>query len=91
MILISGRIFPIGKSSIEIHIKLEGESVQLKVKGRISYTEKLIQILPPEIVFPPVSEITAVSIADHAGVMITTVIIAVLFMMVFADSICRFV
>lgn len=92
LILIVGGIFLVGKSTHEIHSKLEGDASHAAEKGAgVSFTSVLIQIALLDIVFSLDSVITAVGMADHIMVMIIAVIIAVGVMMVFATPISNFV
>ena len=92
LILILGGLFLLGKSTHEIHDKLEGASHKDdKNRAVASFTSVLIQILLLDLVFSLDSVITAVGMADQIGVMITAIIIAVLVMMVSAGAISRFI
>jgi predicted tellurium resistance membrane protein TerC len=91
LILILGGLFLLAKSTHEIHDKLEGTEEEQAKRKASSFTSTIIQILLLDIVFSLDSVITAVGMANHLGVMITAVIIAVIFMMFFAGSISGFV
>jgi predicted tellurium resistance membrane protein TerC len=91
LILISGGLFLIYKSTHEIHLKLEGEEEEAGNAKVYSFSGVLIQILVLDIVFSLDSVITAVGMADHVGIMVAAVIIAVILMMISADSISNFV
>lgn len=91
LILIVGGLFLIGKSTLEIHDKLEGEAGHAESGPRASFASVLMQILLLDIVFSLDSVITAVGMANDIGVMVTAVVIAVAFMMVFAAAIGEFV
>jgi predicted tellurium resistance membrane protein TerC len=91
LILIVGGLFLLGKSTHEIHAKLEGEEGHAPAGGKTSFTSVIIQILLLDVVFSLDSVITAVGMADNLAVMITAVVLAVLFMMVFAGPISEFV
>ncbi|MDX1953580.1 MAG: TerC family protein [Verrucomicrobiota bacterium] len=91
LILLIGGLFLIGKATHEIHDKLEGEDGHVTKRLPPSFTAVIVQILVLDIVFSLDSVITAVGMAREVGVMITAVIIAVGFMMVFAGKISRFV
>jgi len=91
LILIIGGLFLLAKSTHEIHSKLEGEDDVHKVKGNVTFLSVLIQISLLDIVFSLDSVITAVGMADHLGVMITAVVIAVIFMMIFVTPVSNFV
>ncbi|NNG26273.1 MAG: TerC family protein, partial [Ignavibacteriaceae bacterium] len=91
LILIIGGLFLLAKSTHEIHAKLEGEDDIHTVKGSATFLSVLIQITLLDIVFSLDSVITAVGMADHLGVMVTAVIIAVIFMMIFVSPVSNFV
>ena len=90
LILIGGGLFLIGKSTREMHHKLEGED-RTQVKGHPRFGSVLIQILLLDIVFSLDSVITAVGMVEDVGVMIAAVIVAVLVMLLAAGTIGRFV
>jgi len=92
LILISGGLFLLWKSTMEIHEKLEGEeghSVGSTVT--VSFTAVIIQILLLDIVFSLDSIITALGMANNLAVMVAAVVIAVGFMMLFSGKISAFV
>lgn len=91
LILIIGGLFLIYKSTREIHEKLEGDEHSVQTKAVITFTGVIIQILLLDIVFSLDSVITAVGMADHIGVMVAAVIIAVGVMMLSAGAISDFV
>ena len=91
LILLGGGLFLLGKSTYEIHEKLEGEEGHASARVRPSFLGVLIQILLLDIVFSLDSVITAVGMTDRLGVMIAAVIVAVVGMMGFAGPISRFV
>jgi predicted tellurium resistance membrane protein TerC len=91
LILIIGGLFLLGKSTHEIHAKLEGEEGHGAASGKSSFTSVIVQILLLDVVFSLDSVITAVGMADNLAVMIAAVVLAVLFMMVFAGPISQFV
>ncbi|HEU4564612.1 MAG TPA: TerC family protein [Gemmatimonadaceae bacterium] len=91
LILIIGGLFLIGKSTIEMHDKLEGEEGHSSKRVAASFTSVVIQILLLDIVFSLDSVITAVGMANELGVMITAVIVAVIVMLVFSGTIAEFV
>jgi predicted tellurium resistance membrane protein TerC len=91
LILLIGGLFLIGKSTFEIHDKLEGEEGAQSAKIYPTFTSVIIQILLLDLVFSLDSVITAVGMVDKIGVMIAAVVIAVIFMMVFSGGISNFV
>lgn len=91
LILITGGLFLMWKSTVEIHEKLEGnEAVSAQHVGT-TFGSVLIQILLLDIVFSLDSIITALGMAEQLGVMIAAVIIAVFFMVIFSEKISAFV
>ncbi len=92
IILIVGGLFLLGKSTYEIHDKLEGEERGSPAGGVMpSFTSVIVQILLLDIVFSLDSVITAIGMANEVWIMITAVVIAVAFMMVSAGPISNFV
>ncbi len=91
LILISGGLFLIYKSTSEIHEKLEGEEHQQATAKVHSFSGVIFQILILDVVFSLDSVITAVGMADQILVMIAAVVIAVIVMMFSAGGISGFV
>jgi predicted tellurium resistance membrane protein TerC len=91
LILILGGLFLLGKSTYEIHDKLEGEEGHASKRVPSSFTSVLIQIMLLDIVFSLDSVITAVGMVDELWVMIAAVMIAVAIMMLSAEPISAFV
>jgi predicted tellurium resistance membrane protein TerC len=91
LILILGGLFLIGKSTHEIHDKLEGEEGDTIKRIAPSLVSVVVQISLLDIVFSLDSVITAVGMAKDLEVMIAAVIIAVLIMLVSAGTIGAFV
>ena len=92
LILILGGLFLLGKSTHEIHDKLEGASDHgSKERAAASFASVITQILLLDLVFSLDSVITAVGMAEQIGVMITAIIIAVGVMMISAGAISRFI
>ena len=91
LILLVGGLFLIGKSTLEIHEKLEGVEGHGSAKVAKSFVSVIIQILLLDIVFSLDSVITAVGMAEDVAVMILAVIIAVGVMLVSSGAISDFV
>jgi predicted tellurium resistance membrane protein TerC len=91
IILIVGGLFLIAKSTHEIHEKLEGDEGKTSRKVAASFASVIIQIMLLDIVFSLDSVITAIGMASALGIMVTAVVIAVVFMMIFAGAISDFV
>ena len=91
LILIAGGLFLLGKATHEIHEKLEGEDGEVTRKLVPKFARVIVQIMLLDIVFSLDSVITAVGMVRQIGVMIAAVIIAMIFMLVFVDSVSRFI
>lgn len=91
LILLSGGLFLLGKSTFEIHEKLEGEEGHASAKVKPTFTSVIIQILLLDIVFSLDSVITAVGMVDVLAVMVAAVVIAVGIMLVAAEKVSHFV
>ena len=91
VILLVGGLFLIGKSTLEIHEKLEGVEGHGSAKVAKSFVSVIIQILLLDIVFSLDSVITAVGMAEDVAVMILAVIIAVGVMLLSSSAISEFV
>ena len=92
VILLVGGLFLIGKSTFEIHDKLEAEGEHgLNTRRAASFFAVLVQIIILDMIFSLDSVITAVGMAKEVLVMIAAVVIAIGVMMVFAGAISRFV
>ena|SRR5688572_6503358 len=91
LILILGGLFLIGKSTHEIHQKLEGEQGQAMARVAPTFTGVIVQILLLDIVFSLDSVITAVGMVNQIGIMVAAVVLAVIVMIGFAGAIGRFV
>jgi predicted tellurium resistance membrane protein TerC len=91
LILIGGGLFLLGKSTVEIHDRLEGDEGHGSRRVGASFISVIAQIMVLDIVFSLDSVITAVGMVDELGVMVAAVIIAVLIMMLAAEPISAFV
>jgi predicted tellurium resistance membrane protein TerC len=92
LILLAGGLFLIGKSVVEVHEKLESpDGYETTGKKVTSFSATIVQILLLDIVFSLDSVITAVGMAQHLGVMIAAVVIALVVMLMFAKAISDFV
>ncbi len=91
LILLIGGLFLLGKSTLEIHEKLEGAEGHGSARVAKSFASVIIQILLLDIVFSLDSVITAVGMAEDVAVMILAVIIAVGVMLVSSGAISDFV
>jgi predicted tellurium resistance membrane protein TerC len=92
LILIGGGLFLLGKSTFEIHEKLEGaEHAAGAGRAAASFASVIVQIMLLDIVFSLDSVITAVGMADDLGVMVAAVVIAVAVVLGASGPISRFV
>ena len=91
IILVAGGLFLIGKSTFEIHDKLEGGDVHQSGNSVKSFANVIVQIMLLDVVFSLDSVITAVGMAQELIIMVLAVIIAVGVMMVSSKSISDFV
>jgi predicted tellurium resistance membrane protein TerC len=91
LILLFGGLFLIAKATHEIHDKLEGEAEEGRTPVVSTFPSVIFQIILLDIIFSLDSVITAVGMAQHISIMIIAVVIAVIFMMLFAKVISDFV
>jgi predicted tellurium resistance membrane protein TerC len=91
LILIGGGLFLLAKSTHEIHARLEGPDGPAGGAKAASFAGVLVQIALLDIVFSLDSVITAIGMAEQVGVMMAAVVLAVVFMMVFAGTVSDFV
>ncbi len=92
LILGAGGLFLIGKSTTEIHNKLEGpEDAHGKKAAAQTFMAVITQIFIIDVVFSLDSVITAVGMADDVRIMITAIVIAIVTMMLTANAVARFI
>jgi len=91
LILIVGGLFLIGKATLEIHERLEGEAHQAEARVAPSFAAVIAQIMLLDIVFSLDSVITAVGMAEDVSIMVTAVVLSVGIMMFSAEPISEFV
>ena len=91
LILIGGGLFLLGKSTHEIHQKLEGEEGHASAKIKPSFINVIVQILLLDVVFSLDSVITAVGMVSQLEIMVGAVVISVIFMMISSGPISAFV
>ncbi len=93
LVMVAGGLFLIWKSVHEIHGNLEGEDHEKSAGGGTgaTMTSVIAQIVVIDIVFSLDSVITAVGLAQHIGVMIAAVILAMGVMLAAAGAIGDFV
>jgi predicted tellurium resistance membrane protein TerC len=91
LILLGGGLFLIGKSTFEIHEKLEASEHHTAQRVAANFTAVIIQIILIDIVFSLDSVITAVGISGKLAVMVPAVVIAAALMLFASGPISRFV
>ncbi|MBL7685352.1 MAG: TerC family protein [Deltaproteobacteria bacterium] len=91
LILFIGGLFLIGKSTTEIHHKLEGEEASQNQKMATSFASVIVQIMLLDIVFSLDSVITAVGMAKDIEIMILAVLISVGVMIAFSGTVVKFI
>jgi predicted tellurium resistance membrane protein TerC len=92
LILLGGGLFLIGKSTFEIHEKLEAiEHNGVRKATAASFASVIAQIVMIDIVFSLDSVITAVGISGNLWVMVPAVLVAAGVMLFFAGAIGEFV
>ena len=91
LILIIGGLFLLGKSTFEIHERLEGEEGHASEKVVATLGGVIVQIMLLDIVFSLDSVITAVGMVDEIAIMVTAVVIAVAIMLFASGPISNFV
>jgi predicted tellurium resistance membrane protein TerC len=91
LILIGGGLFLLGKATLEIHDRLEGEEGHGSARVPPSFAAVIGQIMLLDIVFSLDSVITAVGMAKDVAVMIAAVVLAVAGMIFSAEPISAFV
>ncbi len=92
LILLVGGLFLLGKSTFEIHARIEGEEhAPGSLKAAAKFANVIFQILLLDIVFSIDSVITAVGMVKELPIMIAAVVCATAIMIVSARSISEFV
>jgi len=94
LVLLTGGLFLLVKATLEIHSTVEGAHGQHGSNGngkQVSVFSVITQVVLLDVVFSLDSVITAVGMVDNLTVMIAAVLISVGVMMVFANSISKFI
>ncbi len=93
IILITGGLFLLFKSTHEIHGQMEGNPEEELKKQKVGggFGMILVQIALLDIVFSLDSVITAVGMAKDITVMVIAVVLSVIFMMIFAGAVSNFI
>ena len=91
LILVVGGLFLIGKSTTEIHDKLEGEEGHRNQTGVVTFGSVIFQIILLDLVFSLDSVITAVGLVDEIPVMVIAIVVAVIVMQLTVNTLSDFV
>lgn len=93
LILLAGGLFLLGKSTSEIHHKLEGvdENQEPKDKKALTLGSALVQIVALDMVFSFDSILTAIGLTEHVLLMIVAVVLSMIVMMLFSGAISKFI
>ena len=91
IIMISGGLFLLVKGTHEIHGVFEKEEDVAAIRGKISFSAVLVQIVLLDIVFSLDSVITAVGMAQQTGVMIAAVVLALMLMLLASGVISAYI
>lgn len=92
LIMLIGGLFLIGKATMELHEKLEGEDHhETATSATVSFGSVIVQIMMLDLVFSIDSVITAIGMTDRLPVMIAAVVISIIVMMATAGTIGDFV
>lgn len=93
LILLVGGLFLLGKSTSEIHHKLEGvhEDQEPGTKTAMSMGSALVQIVALDMVFSFDSILTAIGLTEHVIIMIVAVVLSMIVMMLFSGAISKFI
>lgn len=91
LILLGGGLFLIYKSTVEIHEKIEPKESHEKEPKAKSFRSAVIQIILIDLVFSFDSILTAVGLVNEVIIMILAVVVSMLVMMAFSNSIAEFI
>lgn len=90
IVLIGGGLFLLVKGTLEIHNSVEPDN-ESEDAPRTSFWMAIVQIVILDIIFSLDSVITAVGMADHIEVMILAIMIAIVVMVIAAESVSKFI
>jgi len=91
LILMTGGLFLLAKSTSEIHAKMENIHQGGQTGGGAVLSKVIVQIIMLDIVFSFDSILTAVGLTSHLSIMILAVIISLFIMIFFANKISKFI
>jgi predicted tellurium resistance membrane protein TerC len=91
LILMAGGLFLIGKSTSEIHAKLEGVHENVPDVKVLSLRGAILQIIVLDVVFSMDSILTAVGLVNELLIIIIAIVISLAVMLIFARKISDFI
>jgi len=93
IILFSGGLFLLAKSTSELHYKIEVQNSSNEETKPVSakFINTIIQISLLDIVFSFDSILTAIGLTDQLPIMITAVVISIILMMIFSGKVADFI
>lgn len=92
LIMLSGGLFLIAKSTGEIHHKIElGEKSSRSETKKASFASVVTQIIVLDIIFSVDSIITAVGLSGEFYIMVIAVILSLVIMLIFSGSVSDFI
>jgi len=93
LILLAGGLFLIGKSTSEIHAKLEGGGGHSAAKNAkvLTFTAAVIQIILIDLVFSFDSILTAIGLVENLWIISIAIVISLIVMLIFVDRISKFI
>jgi predicted tellurium resistance membrane protein TerC len=91
LILIAGGLFLIGKSTAEIHAKLEGKGHGERKPKVPTLTSAIIQIILIDLVFSLDSILTAIGLVEDVLIIVIAIVISLAVMLIFSKSISDFI
>ena len=91
LILIAGGLFLIGKSTSEIHAKLEGEEHGNQNVKVLTLGGAIFQIILIDLVFSIDSILTAIGLVENVIIIVIAIVISLAVMLIFAKKISDFI
>ncbi|MDZ7805914.1 MAG: TerC family protein [Gracilimonas sp.] len=91
IILFVGGVFLIFKSTVEIHHKMEGQHDEKGKQELATFGQVIFQIVALDLIFSFDSILTAIGLTEELILMIIAIIISIIVMIVFANSISEFI
>jgi predicted tellurium resistance membrane protein TerC len=91
LILVLGGLFLLGKSTSEIHAKLEGAEEDSHQIKQLTFRSAIIQIILLDVVFSFDSILTAVGLVENVLIIVIAIVISLAVMLIFANRISDFI